>query len=222
MNNKNTSEQLNKKLDKTQHITYTNVIKVFTGNDIKFRDASLAINIPGLTLEKIDDIDPPEIQDLDCQVVAIDKFQKMRNALPIYMWSLCPMLTEDTALHIWGNGMNGFPGAFIKYMEQTMGVDGMQERYAGCLATFVSTVVASINGIQYVFRNEQKGHISTCKPTGNNDTGFATIFVPHDSNIQLNDCHTVLAAMDDESRIKYSPRIRGYIQLHDAILASLP
>lgn len=213
-------------------------IKIFTGNKGKYRDAKLAIesvNVPNSTLQidMVDDIDPTEIQHLDCTEVAKDKFIKMRNSVPIYLWPLQTIITEDTGLYI-GEYMNGFPGAFVKFMIETMGVDGMQKAYAGTHTVFKSTIVASVNGKQYIFENSTKGQISNRPPSGDNGFGFDSIFIPlsiiastvngsNNSNASDDiDASTInfdntylktLSEMTHEERLQWSPRSRGYVQV---------
>lgn len=212
-----------------------NDVLVFTGNKGKYRDAVIALSSNslngyedlGLHIKQMNAVDPPEIQNLECRVVAEDKFMKMRLTQPIHTWHLNNMLTEDTGLHILDAGMNGFPGAFVKFMENTMGIEGMQNTYQYCKAVFKSTVVVSVRGVIHVLENQQYGMIRPNVPVGSNGYGFETIFIPCPSpeeNITINHLKhpllgnvETLAEMTHEQRLLWSPRSRGYHQARNII-----
>lgn len=212
---------------------YGTIVNVYTGNAGKFRDAKIALGPNSLNnntdldlqINQVTEIDPHEIQHLDCEVVADYKYQQVHDTIPIYIRQLQTTIVEDTGLHIYGKHMNGFPGAFVKYMIETMGVDGMQKEYGGQTAVFTSTVVARVNNVKYILNNVQSGTISTRPPSGENGYGFETIFIPTLSTYDNAEADTpqtkTLAEMSDDERLTYSPRSCGYRQVYNLIKSKM-
>lgn len=216
----------------------TKTIKFYTGNNGKYRDAKLIIEntivntytesnaiseniskrskkmdtsvMKAVKLDKIDTIDPPEIQDLDCTKVAEDKYNKIIDSIPQYEIILTNIMVEDTGLYI-GDYMNGFPGAFVKYMIDTLSIDGMQKHYSGMPAVFKSAIRLNIGRNKYTIVREVAGHISTKPPSGDNGFGFDPIFVPNDKS---NSNDRTLGEMSNADRLKYSARCLAF---HDVI-----
>lgn len=170
-------------------------------SDNNTNSASVSNNIISYVVEQIANIDPPEIQHLDCAVVAADKYDKVRATIPSYKLPLTNIMVEDTGLYI-GDYMCGFPGAFIKFMIDSMTVEGIQKVYAGLPAIFRSAICINIGYKQHTIMREVAGHISKNIPSGDNGYGFDPIFIPDDGKGNKRS----LGEMTDSERLQFSAR----------------
>lgn len=89
-------------------------IKFITGNAHKFAEAKLIIP----DLEQLD-IDLPEIQELDPEVIIREKLQ----AALAQNKAQGQLVVEDTGIYL--EALNGFPGPLIKWYLQALGVEGI-------------------------------------------------------------------------------------------------
>ncbi len=113
-----------------------------------------------------------EVQSLDPGEVAAEK------ARSAYALVHKPVIVEDTALHI--KALNGFPGALIKHMEESLGLDGicrLLDAYSDRSAK-AETCIAFYNGSRLMrFYGAVEGMISD-KPRGGGGFGWDSIFIP--------------------------------------------
>ena len=120
-----------------------------------------------------------EIQSLDPAEVAADK------ALKAYAYLKKPLFVEDTGLFL--NALNGFPGAFIKWAYDTIGLDGicrMLDPFDDRSAYIrVAVCLCDENGTRS-FTGEMKGSIAP-KPRGPEKFGWNPIFIPDGDTLTL-------------------------------------
>jgi XTP/dITP diphosphohydrolase len=119
-------------------------------------------------------LDLPEPQALDPAPIAEAKARAAYERLS------CPVLVEDSGLAVaaWG----GFPGALVKWMEESVGLEGMArmlDSFPDRSATAVC-VVASFDGRRLVAaRGESRGSIAPT-PRGSRGFGWDRLFVPEE------------------------------------------
>ncbi len=148
------------------------------------------------------DLDLPEPQALDPQDVVEAKaraaFERLR----------APLFVEDSGLSIeaWG----GFPGAFVKWMEKTVGLEGiarMLDAFGNRAATAIC-VVAFYDGARLrVGRGEGRGSIAAA-PRGAGGFGWDRLFVPDGET-------RTFAEMAPEEKDGVSHRRRAWEKLGD-------
>ena len=129
----------------------------------------------GFAIERID-LDLRESQALDPAVVAREKVETAWERLRR------PVLVEDSGLEIlaWG----GFPGALVKWLEKTAGLDGIvrmldpfpdrRARAVCAIACFDGERLLAAHGVA-------EGSIAPA-PRGGRGFGWDSIFIPHDSD----------------------------------------
>ena len=123
------------------------------------------------------DIDLDEIQSVSAEKVAVDKARRA------YAIVKKPVIVEDTALYI--SALNGFPGALIKFMETTVGYDGicrMLRQYKDKRATAESCIVFYDGKNLKSFSGRVRGVISD-RVRGADGFGFDCLFVPSGSSM---------------------------------------
>jgi non-canonical purine NTP pyrophosphatase (RdgB/HAM1 family) len=158
----------------------------------------------GFRVERLD-IALPEPQALDpSEVVA----QKARSAYDLLSR---PVLVEDTglAIHAW----NGFPGAFVKWLETSAGIPAlprMLDGFADRGATAVCAIAYCDGGQTVTARGEIPGAIAA-EPRGKGGFGWDTVFVPEGSD-------RTFAQMTAAEKDRISHRRRAW----DALAARLP
>ena len=153
----------------------------------------------GFPVERVD-LDLPEPQALDpgeiVEAKAHDAFARLR----------APVLVEDSGLSI--AAWNGFPGALVKWMERTVGLDGiarMLDAFADRRAVAVC-VVASFDGEHLrVARGETPGSIAA-SPRGTRGFGWDRLFVPEGAT-------RTFAEMSPEEKDRVSHRRRAWDEL---------
>ena len=138
-----------------------------TGNANKFGEASAIV--PGLTME---DIDLPEIQDLEPQAVIRAKLAEAAKRRP------GPFVVEDTSLSL--ECLGGLPGTFIKWFLQSMGPRGLYE-IASRFKDFRATALTMIGymdeaGEVRFFEGRISGSIIA--PRGETKFGWDPVFRP--------------------------------------------
>lgn len=117
------------------------------------------------------DIDIDEIQALDVRDVVKDK------AMRGYAIVNKPIIVEDTGLYI--KGLNGFPGALIKWTMMTIGNKGLCGMLGrGARKAYSETAVCLYDGKRAeLFVGRTEGSIST-SPKGKSSFGWDPIFIP--------------------------------------------
>ncbi len=158
----------------------------------------------GFRLERFH-LDLPEIQALDPAAIAEEK------ARAAYRRLSRPVVVEDSGLAIpaWG----GFPGALVKWLERSAGVEAM----ARMLASFpdrsatATCSVAYFDGRELVTsRGEVPGAIAAC-PRGSGGFGWDCLFIPEGSD-------RTFAEMRPEEKDGISHRRRAW----EALAVKLP
>ncbi|MDB5175560.1 MAG: putative nucleoside triphosphatase [Candidatus Saccharibacteria bacterium] len=116
------------------------------------------------------DLDLPEIQSLDSEVLITDKAKRA------YQIVQKPVVIEDVAAGL--TALNGLPGPFIKFFEQRLGADALAQ-----LATTqpaqatVSCTIGFYDGSSLLIaRGTVKGTVVPAR--GSNGFGFDSCFVP--------------------------------------------
>ncbi|MCK4883649.1 MAG: RdgB/HAM1 family non-canonical purine NTP pyrophosphatase [Candidatus Diapherotrites archaeon] len=171
-----------------------------TSNKGKVKEFS---NILGFELEQFES-DLDEIQAIDSETVSLHKAKDAFEA----MGSNCPIIVEDTALYF--SALNGFPGALIKWLEKTTGlekicrmVDGFSDRSV----VAESCVVYLDKNVQKTFRGTIKGTIPM-NPVGKNGFGWDSIFIPENEK-------QTFAQMTQEKKDLISMRKKALLQLKE-------
>ena len=158
----------------------------------------------GFRLERLD-ISLPEPQALDpSEVVA----HKARAAFDLLSR---PVLVEDTglAIHAW----NGFPGAFVKWLETSAGIPALPRMLDGFTdrrATAVCAIAYCDGGQTVTARGEVPGTIAL-EPRGHGGFGWDTVFVPEGGD-------RTFAQMTPSEKDHISHRRRAW----DALAARMP
>lgn len=138
-----------------------------TGNKNKAKEAQEILKVPVSAFE----LELNEIQHLDVEVVVRQK------ALDAYNIIQQPLIVDDAGVYV--DAWKGFPGAFVKYIDQTCGLEvinkWLENEENKCV-----TVVAAVgyhDGVNvHTFRGEIKGNF--VRPRGNLGWGFDPFFLP--------------------------------------------
>jgi XTP/dITP diphosphohydrolase len=143
------------------------------------------------------ELDLPEPQALDPEEVVGAKARAAFEQLGM------PVLVEDSGLAVaaWG----GFPGALVKWMEKTVGLEGiarMLDPFPDRRATAIC-VVASFDGLDLrIGRGESSGSIARV-PRGARGFGWDRLFVPEAQT-------RTFAEMEPEEKDRVSHRRRAW------------
>jgi len=135
-----------------------------TSNDDKAKEASMIL---GFELERMK-VDLPELQELRAEDVAREKARFAYNSIK---W---PVIVEDTGVYV--KAWNDFPGAMVKWLIQTVGVD----RFHKMLVEFeteaiAETVICYYDGEKFgIFSGKVEGKIVS--PRGEGGFGWDPIF----------------------------------------------
>lgn len=171
-------------------------LKFITGNEFKYNEAKKVIP----SLKKID-LDLPEIQELDAEVIITEK---LSEAAKTHSGSF---VVEDISLCF--EAWDGLPGPLIKWFLKALGTDGvykMLEPYQNHLARAVCRVGLMHKGKVTIFKSEVKGKIVS--PRGENGFGWDAIFQPQGLKITF-------AQMLPEEKAKYNMRVDAFTQLKE-------
>ncbi len=147
-------------------------INYVTGNKGKVKLAQMIFK--DMDVEIIEcDMETPEIQELDCKLVAAASAKYAADKLNM------PVLKNDSGLFI--PALNGFPGALAKYTEPTIKRDGCIRLMNGidnreCF--WVEALAYAEPGLEpVVFESRSYGTIAE-SPRGNRGDEFDYIFIP--------------------------------------------
>ncbi len=139
-----------------------------TGNKNKVREAQSVLQIE---LE-IADIELDEVQSMDLIYVAKKKAEEAFAILKK------PVIIDDVGIFI--AALNGFPGPFVKFMEESMGIKKLLDllKDEKNRDIVVQSVVAFHNGQEvFIFVGEVKGEIAR-EMRGTDGWGFDPIVIP--------------------------------------------
>jgi inosine triphosphate pyrophosphatase len=142
-----------------------------TGNKNKFKEAKAILP----DIEQLD-IDLPEIQAIDAQVVIKAKleaaFEHRRGNF----------IVEDTSLYL--DCLNGLPGPLIKWFMKTIGNDGLHELAAkfGNYKVQAKTVIGYAKNKDEIYFFEGVVNGSITAPAHGSDFGWDPIFKPDQSD----------------------------------------
>jgi non-canonical purine NTP pyrophosphatase (RdgB/HAM1 family) len=117
-------------------------------------------------------LDLPEPQALDPGEIVEAKARAAWERLSV------PVLVEDSGLAVdaWG----GFPGALVKWMEKSVGLEGiarMLDGFPDRAATAICVVAAFDGTLLQAARGEARGRIAE-RPRGSGGFGWDRLFVP--------------------------------------------
>ena len=165
-------------------------ITYVTGNSFKVKLAKEVLEPLGIEVDN-KKINCPEIQADSIEEVSIFSSKYASDYLK------CDTLKNDSGLVI--PSLKGFPGAYTKYVEETIGedgvlklLDGIEDRYAYFLEVLAYT---KYNGETVTFTSKTEGTISKVKK-GENGWSWDYIFIPKGTN-------KTLAEYPDDERWKY-------------------
>ncbi len=173
------------------------MINYATSNSNKFREAQY---IFGDTIIHCK-LDLEEIQSLDTMMVARHKIKQIDSKY----W---PVIVEDIGLHI--DTWNGFPGALIKWVGETITYPELHEMfgYFDAEATWITSVVYFDGENQLEFKGETRGCI--VDPRGSS-WGFESSFRPDGIN-------KTVAELTLEEKLEFSPRLKALVQLKKTVI----
>lgn len=150
-------------------------VNFVTTNRHKFKEVAELLKDVAVLSQYAIDID--EIQTSDPDEVILCKVLEAKKSA-----SVDNFIVEDTSLSI--EALNGFPGPFIKFMEKSMGVDGIYKAVKAqgdSMAATATTIVAyHRNGHTELFHGSVTGTI--VPKDGPDNFGFDCIFVPNGSD----------------------------------------
>lgn len=170
-----------------------------TGNENKVKEARELLNTNNIESMKCDLI---EIQSISVEEVSIEKVKQASK----YIKSNTPFFIEDTGLFI--DKANGFPGALIKFMYDSIGCDGIC-KFAEGSTGYALTIIAysDENGKIHLFKGKKRGHFSL-KPKGNTGFGWDPVFIPRIKKNQLGT--KTFAELSADEKNKVSQRMKAF------------
>ncbi len=165
-------------------------ITYVTGNWAKIASARQALEPLGFEVDNIK-METPEIQADDVTEVAKYSAKWAANELN------CPVLKNDTGLFV--EGLNGFPGVYTHYVDDTLGVDGLLKLMDGLdnrKAYFKECIAYCEPGKEpIVFEGITNGIIDT-KKSGTYGWSWDFVFIPEGEN-------QTLGCFEDDKRWKF-------------------
>lgn len=211
-------------------MTSTKQIYFITGNAGKIHEAKYAIGDDYFAGSM--NTNMTEIQSDDYQEIITQKAQSFINAITENWPSGTDeihAIVEDTGLEC--ANMNGFPGPYIRYYFDKLGLDGICKFNGQSVAIFVSHSAAVVirryfprgtenpHAVVYsqdikVFEARVEGSI-TLSPSGTKGFGFDPIFLP------TGNYDTTLAEMDLPEKQAYSARITSIRQARDWLVSTV-
>jgi inosine triphosphate pyrophosphatase len=184
------------------HTVTMETITFITGNAGKFKEASVLMP----ELEQCE-LDLPEIQELDPQVVIIEKLKEARRRLPDVA-----IVVEDTSLYI--DALGGLPGPLIKWFLDRLKAEGIAEVVAK-LGKETSAQARCVVGYlpagavePLFFEGVMRGRVVA--PRGENGFGWDRLFLPEGSERTIGEL-----SMEEKNEI--SIRAQAFGKLRDAL-----
>ncbi len=175
------------------------LIKIVTGNAMKFAEMSEALSHFDIDSERID-IDIVEAKGLDGEFVTRDKAQKA------FAEAGEPVIVDDSGIYF--ESYNNFPGTYAKFAYQTLGFTGLFKLVSpGDRATFISYVAYMDDSLDdpIIFRGEYAGVIvDDFDQTKEYEMPYAPMFLPEGS---------------DKRMSEMTPEERGHDHRHQAVNA---
>lgn len=169
-----------------------------TSSSGKFSEAKLVL--PDL---KQLNIDLPEIQELDAEVIIAAKLDAVLEQ------NHRPVVVEDTGLYC--QGLNGFPGPLVKWMLQALGCEQLAQQViaSGNIRAEARTILGllSENGEKKYFTGTTQGTIVLPRGTG---FGWDPIFQPVGSELTFGE-------MTVEQKQQFSMRAKAFDQLIESL-----
>jgi len=144
------------------------MIKFVTSNSHKYEEVEALFRSKNIELSWIK-MKYEEIQADDNEIICRDSCMKLEKQLE------SPFFIDDTGLYI--KSLNGFPGPFASYVQDTIGNSRIIEMAADSDAYFKTVIGFSIKNKIYTFAGILNGHISN-KAAGENKFGYDPIFIP--------------------------------------------
>lgn len=143
-----------------------------TGNKLKIKLANKIFNELGVTIIQ-NNLDTPEIQSIDCTEVANYSSKWACEKLGI------PVMKNDSGICF--KGLNDFPGALAKYIEDPIGPDGLIRLLEGkdksCY--WIEVISYCEPGCEPIsFTSLTYGHVSDTVREGTRGWGYDKIFIP--------------------------------------------
>ncbi|MBQ9019118.1 MAG: RdgB/HAM1 family non-canonical purine NTP pyrophosphatase [Bacilli bacterium] len=165
-------------------------ITYVTGNIAKIESARQVLEPLGFEIDNVK-IETPEIQAND--VVDVSKYSAKWAANELNR----PVLKNDSGLFV--EALNGFPGVYTHYVDDTLGEDGLLKLMDGInnrKAYFKEAIAyCEPGGEPLVFEGITKGEIDT-KKSGTYGWSWDFVFIPDGEN-------QTLACFPDEKRWKF-------------------
>jgi XTP/dITP diphosphohydrolase len=164
-----------------------------TTNKNKLREAR---DLLGFEIKQAD-LDIQEIQSMDIEEIAKDKVRKAYEIIRK------PVIVEDTALYL--DGWNSFPGPFVFWVGETMGVEGICKYLGKNRKAEAKVCVAYFDGERVeTFTGSVKGEISDS--VRGNRFGFDRIFIPEGEK-------RTFAEMGVDEKNRISHRMKAFRKL---------
>ena len=184
------SRELNKKYVPEGGNGMSKKITYVTGNWAKIDSAKKALEPIGYTVDNVK-IETPEIQADDVSEVA--KYSAKWAAEKLN----CPVIKNDTGLFV--EGLNGFPGVYTHYVDDTLGEDGLLKLMNGLEnrnAYLKESIAYCEPGDEpIVFEGITRGKIDT-KKSGEYGWSWDFVFIPEGEE-------KTLGCFPDEERWKF-------------------
>ena len=156
------------------------MLKFVTSNAHKYMEAETLFKKRGIEISW-EKMKYEEIQADDNETICRDSCMKLSEKLE------SPFFIDDTGLYI--KSLNGFPGPFASYVQETLGNSRILEIASGS-AAFFKTVVGFSNQKQiYVFTGILNGNISN-RESRTNGFGYDPIFIPQGYDKELSELST--------------------------------
>ena len=177
-----------------------NNLYFITGNKGKFNEAKSII--PNI---EIIDIDLPEIQEMNAEMIIKDKLFRAKEKYPKK-----ELICEDTSVYI--NSLGGLPGPLIKWFLESLGDRGISDLVKNSKDnTAIAKTIIGYSGksgkIKF-FEGEINGTI--VDPRGLNGFGWDKIFQPYGEN-------KTFGEMNFEEKNEFSMRKKALIKLKEYI-----